>query len=208
MSMSHPAAHPAVRLAGSCGMASGVLLLGTPALSAPEGITTTLWLLGWVLLLGFFAGIATLTRSTDDPTAWLAPVISAAAAVLVSVHLINVAIEYTANHLEKSSPAHEPLHGVGAALFMLGMLPFGLALVASAVVGLVGRVLPRWLAWAGLAVGLIALVNGTMVGSESAWGFLFGVVWMLTGGVVLAVRGPRTAAAHAVDLSESGVVAR
>ena len=87
---------------------------------------------------------------------------------------------------------------------MLGMLPFGLALVASAAVGLAGRVLPRWLAWAGLAVGVIALVNGTMVGSESAWGFLFGVVWMLTGGVVLAVRGPRTAAAHRLRISRIG----
>ena len=195
MSISHTHANPAVRLAGSCGIASGVLLLATPALPAPDRITHTLWLLGWLLLLGFFAGIATLTRGTGDRTAWLSPAITAAAAVLVSIHLINVGIEYTANHLSKASPAHEPLHEVGGALFTLGMLPLGIALVASAAVGLIGRVLPRWLAWVGLLVGLTALINGTMLGSEAAWGFLIGIIWVFTGGIVLALRGTNTMAA-------------
>ena len=128
--MSHTDAHRTVRLAGACGIASGVLLLATPALTAPDSITHTLWLLGWVLLLGFFAGTATLTRDTNARTAWLSPAISAAGAVLVSVHLINVGIEYTANHLSKASPAHEPLHQVGGALFTLGMLQFGVAIVS------------------------------------------------------------------------------
>jgi hypothetical protein len=195
MSISHTHANPAVRLAGSCGIASGVLLLATPALPAPDRITHTLWLLGWLLLLGFFAGIATLTRGTGDRTAWLSPAITAAAAVLVSIHLINVGIEYTANHLSKASPAHEPLHEVGGALFTLGMLPLGIALVASAAVGLVQRGLPRWLAWVGLLVGLTALINGTMLGSEAAWGFLAGIIWVFTSGVVLALRGTSTVAA-------------
>jgi hypothetical protein len=196
MSISHTDAYPAVRLAGVCGIASGVLLLATPALPAPDGITNALWLLGWLLLLlllGFFAGIATLTRTTGDRTSWLSPVISAAAAVLVSVHLINVGIEYTANHL--TSPAHEPpapgwqcpLHARNAAVRV--------AVVASAAVGLAGRVLPRWLAWAGLVVALTALVNGTMLGSEAAWGFLLGIIWVFTGGIVLALRGSTTVTA-------------
>ena len=193
LSSTHP--HPTVRLAGSCGIASGILLLATPALPAPDGVTHTLWFLGWLLLLGFFAGIATLTRGTGDRTAWLSPVITAAAAVLVSIHLINVGIEYTANHLSKASPAHEPLHGVGSALFTLGMLPLGVALVASAAVGLVLRVLPRWLAWAGLTVGLTALVNGTMLGTEAAWGFLTGIIWIFICGAVLTIRATHTAAA-------------
>jgi hypothetical protein len=193
LSSTHP--QPAVRLPGSCGVASGILLLATPALPAPDRITSTLWLLGWVLLLGFFGGIATLSRGTGDGTVWLSPVISAAAAVLVSIHLINVGIEYTANHLSHASPAHEPLHGVGNALFTLGMLPFGVAIVASAAVGLARRVLPRWLAWAGLVVGMTALVNGTMLGTEAAWGFLTGISWVFVCGVVLAIRAAHTVAA-------------
>ncbi len=195
MSISHTDAPRTVRLAGSCGIASGVLLLATPALPAPDSITHTLWLLGWVLLLGFFAGTATLTRGTGPRTAWLSPAISAAGAVLVSVHLINVGIEYTANHLSKASPAHEPLHQVGGALFTLGMLPFGVAIIASAAVGLVARTLPRWLTWIGLIVGLTAVVNGTMLGTESAWGFLLGTLWVLAGGITLAAQGTKTAAA-------------
>jgi hypothetical protein len=54
--------------------------------------------------------------------------------------------------------------------------------------------LPRWLAWIGLLVGLIALINETMLGSEAAWGFLTGIIWMFTGGIVLALRGTNTLA--------------
>jgi hypothetical protein len=60
---------------------------------------------------------------------------------------------------------------------------------------LAGRVLPRWLAWAGLVVALTALVNGTMLGSEAAWGFLLGIIWVFTGGIVLALRGSTTVTA-------------
>jgi hypothetical protein len=195
MSLSSTPPHLTVRLAGSCGIGSGILLLATPALPAPDRITNTLWLLGWVLLLGLFAGIATLTHSSGDRTAWLSPVITAAAAVVVSIHVVNVGIEYTANHLSKASPAHEPLHEVGSALFTLGMLPLGVAIVTSAAVGLVRRVLPRWLAWIGLVVGLTALVNGTMLGTEAAWGFLTGIIWIFSCGIVLAIRATRTVAA-------------
>jgi hypothetical protein len=83
----------------------------------------------------------------------------------------------------------------GGALFTLGMLPLGVAVVASAAVGFVQRVLPRWLAWVGLIVGLTALANGTMLGSEAAWGFLAGIIWVFTGGIVLALRGTRAVAA-------------
>ena len=86
--MSHTDAPRTVRLAGACGIASGVLLLATPALPASDSVTHTLWLLGWVVLLGFFAGTATLTSGTGPRTAWLSPVISAAGAVLVSVCLL------------------------------------------------------------------------------------------------------------------------
>ena len=75
------------------------------------------------------------------------------------------------------------------------MLPLGVALVASAAVGLVLRVLPRWLAWAGLTVGLTALVNGTMLGTEAAWGFLTGIIWIFICGAVLTIRATHTAAA-------------
>ncbi len=79
---------------------------------------------------------------------------------------------------------------------MLGMLPFGVAIVASAAVGLVGRTLPRWLTWIGLLVGLTAVVNGTMLGSESAWRFLLGTLWVLAGGITLAAQGTKAAVAR------------
>jgi hypothetical protein len=38
-------------------------------------------------------------------------------------------------------------------------------------------------------------VNGTMLGTESAWGFLLGTVWALAGGITLAAQGTKTAVA-------------
>jgi hypothetical protein len=92
--------------------------------------------------------------------------------------------------MSPSSPVHEPLHDIGGALFTVAMLPFGMALVAAAVAGLVGRALPRWLSGPALVIGLVALANGTVLGSEMAWGFLLSTVWVLATGITLAVRRP------------------
>jgi hypothetical protein len=193
MSTPRAGSRPTVRVAGACGIASAVLVLGAPGVAA-EDIALPLWILGWVLVLPFLAGVADLARGGGGRTAWIAPAIPAAGAVLVALHLVTVGIEHTANGLSKSSAAHEPLHEVGAALFSLGMLPFGVALVAAAVAGLAGRALPRWLAGAALAVGLFSVVNGTFVGTESAWGFLLCTVWVFAAGVTLTVRGAAVAA--------------
>jgi hypothetical protein len=157
---------------------------------AAEDIALPLWMLGWLLLLPFLAAVAGLARDAGGRAAWVAPAIPAAGAVLVALHLVTVGIEHTANGLSKSSAAHEPLHEVGSALFSLGMLPFGVALIAAAVAG---RALPRWLAGAALVVGLISVVNGTLIGTESAWGFLLSTVWVFAAGVTLAVRGATVA---------------
>jgi hypothetical protein len=190
--MSTPRAgiRPTFRIAGACGVASAVLILASPALGAAS-IARTAWMSGWLLLLPFFAGVAVLVRDAGGRAAWLSPVITAAGAVLIAVHLVTMGIEHTANSLSTSSPAHEPLHEVGGALFSLGMLPFGAVLVAAAVAGLTGRALPRWLAIAGLVIGLVALVNGTMIGSESAWGFLLSTLWVFAAGITLVVRRDR-----------------
>ena len=59
---------------------------------------------------------------------------------------------------------------------------------AISAVGLGGRILPRWLTWVGLLAGFTALVDGTMLGSETAWGFLLGIIWVFADGMVLALR--------------------
>jgi hypothetical protein len=96
------------------------------------------------------------------------------------------------------------LHKVGsAALFTLGMLPLGRPWSPPQRSGWSAGCCPRWLAWIGLLVGLIALINGTMLGSEAAWGFLTGIIWMFTGGIVLALRGTNTLAAPQLDTTAS-----
>jgi hypothetical protein len=191
MSTPDPERRTGLRLAGGCGVLSAGLILAGPSL--PEPVAVAAWILGFLLVLPFLAGVAASVR-TGSRASWLAPVIPAAGAVLVAVQLIQFGVEYAANNLSTSSPAHEPLHDVGGALFIVAMLPFGTALVAIAIIGLADRALPRWLAGAALVIGLVALVNGTMIGSEMAWGFLLSTVWLLAAGVTLAVRGTRVAA--------------
>ena len=188
MSTPRAGSRPTVRVAGACGIASAVLVLVAPGV-APESIALPLWLLGWLLVLPFLVAVAGLARDAAGRAAWVAPAIPAAGAVLVALHLVTVGIEHTANGLSKSSPVHEPLHEVGGALFTVAMLPFGTALVAIAVIGLIDRVLPRWLAAAALGIGLVAVVNGTMLGTEMAWGFLLSTLWVFVAGTTLAVRG-------------------
>jgi hypothetical protein len=190
MSTPRTGRRPTFRIAGACGIASAVFILSAPALGAAS-IASTVWVVGWLLLLPFLAGVAGLLRDAGGRAAWVSPVITAAGAVLVAVHLATAGIEHTANNLSTSSPAHEPLHEVGGALFIIGMLPFGVALVAAGVAGLTGQALPRWLAGAALVIGLVALVNGTMLGTESAWGFLLSTVWVFAAGVALALRRAR-----------------
>jgi hypothetical protein len=191
MSTPDPERRTGLRLAGGCGVLSAGLILAGPSL--PEPVAVAAWILGFLLVLPFLAGVAASVR-TGGRASWLAPVIPAAGAVLVAVQLVQFGVEYAANNLSTSSPAHDPLHDVGGALFIVAMLPFGTALVAIAIIGLADRALPRWLAGAALVIGLVALVNGTMIGSEMAWGFLLSTVWLLAAGVTLAVRGTRVAA--------------
>ena len=61
--------------------------------------------------------------------------------------------------------------------------------------------LPRWLAFAGIVVGVLTIAAGT-AGIVDPAGyvpipFLLGLVWVLATSVVLAVRGPRSAATTA-----------
>ena len=188
MSTSRDGIRPAARIIGVCGIASAVLVLAAPGVGSQD-VAGTIWVLGWLLLLPFLAGVADLARQAGGRAAWIAPAIPAAGAVLVALHLVTTGVEHTANGLSKSSAAHEPLHEVGAALFGLGMLPFGMALVAAAVAGLAGRALPRWLAAAALVIGLVAVVNGTLLGTEMAWGFLLSTLWVFVAGVTFVVRG-------------------
>jgi hypothetical protein len=192
MTTADPEGRTGLRLAGSCGVLSAGLILAGPSL--PQPVAVAAWILGFLLMLPFLAGVAAAVHGSGSRASWVAPVIPVSGAVLVAVHLVQLGIEYAANNLSTSSPAHDPLHDVGGALFMVAMLPFGTALLAIAIVGLANRALPRWLAGAALVIGVVALVNGAMLSSEMAWGFLLSTVWVFVAGVTLAVRGSRVVA--------------
>ena len=133
--MSHTADAPTVRLAGSCGIASGFCCSRPRPCPHPTASPHPL-----AARLGAAARLLRRDRHLVGgrrPHGVAVAGHPAAGAVLVSVHLINVGIEYTANHLSRPHPHTNPCTK-SAVPFTLGMLPFGVAIVASAAAGLVG----------------------------------------------------------------------
>jgi hypothetical protein len=95
-------------------------------------------------------------------------------------------------------------YGLNGVLHLLGDLQMGLIAVvvgAFAIAALRGRLLPRWLAWAGVAITGAAVLGtaGVTLGWDPLYGFWFGgqygwVLWYPAAGIALALRGRRRAA--------------
>ena len=89
-------------------------------------------------------------------------------------------------------------YGLNGVLHLVGDLQMGLIAVvvgAFAIAALRGRILPRWLAWIGVAITVSAIVGtaGVTLGSDPLYGFWFGgqygwVLWYPAAGIALGLR--------------------
>lgn len=82
---------------------------------------------------------------------------------------------------------------IGTGFFVLGELFLGVFLFAAAAVSMRVPVLPKWLAWIGVVIGVVALIP------PIGWAaVIFGLpVWLVVAGIILTARGSaptRTAA--------------
>ena len=77
---------------------------------------------------------------------------------------------------------------VGTGFFVLGELLLALFLFATAAVTMRVGVLPKWLAWIGVVMGIVALVP------PIGWAaIIFALpVWLLLAGIILTVRASKT----------------
>lgn len=98
------------------------------------------------------------------------------------------------------------------AAFVVSGLMFGLFCTAAARSAISHRVLPRWLGWAGLVIGLLTVAAGTIgivqVPSFNPLPFVAGLVWTFVVSILLTVRVRRPATEPATPVlspSRAGV---
>jgi hypothetical protein len=183
------------RIVGACGILAGALIVAAPMVESPIG--TAGWIAGIALLLPFLSGLAAVLAADAGSTRWLAPVMSAGAAIAVALHLVTLGVAHVAGSVSKDSAVHEPLHAVESALFGISLLPLGLAVAAAAIAMIRHGRLPRWLGYPTGVVSIALFANGGQVGTEEVPGLLLFMLWTLVIAVILVVR--RRAAAPVTE---------
>ena len=183
-------------LAGQSGATDGPDLLEdlSTELSAVNSTGLALEMFGWAALMMFLGYLYRVLRNAEGPDGWLAPVAFGSGVLMVSIKLGSVApwvaAWYRRDDLTVESA--QTLNDLTTALFIVSGWVTGLLVASAAGSALVSRVLPRWLAWSGLVIGVATLVAGTMglldPRSYSPLPFVAGLFWLLATSVILTIR--------------------
>jgi len=155
-------------------------------------------LLGLCLLVVFVAKAYRVLRDAEGPGGWLAGLALAGGLVTVAVKLGSGA-PYLVGVLVKDLPPEHALlmQRVNEAGFLLTAMTSGLLVLGLAGSAFRSRLLPRWVAGLGLALGALAVLGSlapsSLDGGPGVAGFLLGLLWLLAVSVVLATRRARRA---------------
>lgn len=167
---------------------------GTPLL----GIGLELF--GFALLAVFLGRLHAVLRDAEGPGGWWSGVALAAGITTLSVKLATVApgiVGIAAVETLDEGQA-QLLQQVGDAGFLLSAMTSGVLVLAVAASTVQTRLLPRPMGWFGLVVGLLAVLGSlrptSLDGGPGVLGFVLGLLWLGAVSVLLAVRGPQTAA--------------
>jgi hypothetical protein len=136
-----------------------------------------------MLFFVFFAGVlrATLRRTEPDPATL--STIAFGGGILVAVGgLIFAALSFTLGDLaDKLDPsAMQALNALSGDFFFPLAVGTAIFLIASGIATVRGGLLPNWLGWAGIVIGVLAV---TPVGF---FAFLASLVWVLVTAIILA----------------------
>jgi hypothetical protein len=146
-----------------------------------------------VLFLFFLGGLRAFLARAEGQEPRLAPVVLAAGAVFTALGLLQAAtltalVTLRGNELgvqaQGSGWAARALFYLEGAIGNMALFPFAAFLAAAAIVLVRTRVLPGWLGWVGVAVGLVVglLAAGSIVGLDIEPAdqaiFVLGLVWV------------------------------
>ena len=130
------------------GAISGVLFVVLLLVSGDGDGTAliVLHLTAFLLFLPFVACLCGVLREAEGGTGWVSGLAFAAAVLGIGVKYGSIAVVIAARDLEEGTPVERAFADVGAAAYMISLLPLALSLGAVAVVALRSHALPRWLA--------------------------------------------------------------
>lgn len=172
-------------------------------------------LLGWVMLVMFLGYLYRVLQRAEGPDGWLAPVAFGSGLIMVSLKLGSVAPLTAAwsRRDDLTVTTASSLRDLAEALFVVSGWATGLLVASAAGSALVSGVLPRWLSWFGMVVGVATLVAGTAGVMDPRdympLPFLAGLLWILITSVVLTVRALRLQRHELPDRTvPTGVAAR
>jgi hypothetical protein len=162
-------------------------------LSPVQTFGLTLEILGFALFLVFLGALYRVLRRTGGGD-WLAVTALGGGLVTIAVKVASVGPAMTARmRADDLSPElARVLEDINGAGFVISGYTLGIFLSAAALATLVTRLVPRWLAAAGVVIGVLTIAAGT-AGILDPVGyvpipFLLGLLWILVVSVVLAVR--------------------
>jgi predicted nucleic acid-binding protein len=172
-------------------------------LSPVQVFGLTLEILGFALFVVFLGALYRALRRAggSDGDSWLAVAALGGGLISIAVKVASIGPGMTARmRADDLSPElARTLEDLGGASFVISGYTLGIFLAAAALATLVTRIVPRWLASAGVVVGVLTLAAGTAGILDPAGyvpiPFLLGLLWILVVSVVLAVRPPSTGAA-------------
>ena len=160
-----------------------------------HSVGLTLEVLGFTAFLVFLGYLYRVLRCAEGPDGWLASTALGAGLVTVAIKLGSIAPVMAADlrSQELTPDLVRTLMDLGGAAFVVSGYSSGIFVAAAAAATLTGRVLPRWLALAGVAVGVLTVAAGAAGVLDPAsyvpLPFLFGLLWLLVTSAVLTVRG-------------------
>jgi hypothetical protein len=164
-----------------------------------------IWVLGGLAFLGFLSGLRSVLRGAEGDPGTLSSVVFGAGVVFTAVWSVSAAtLASVAYAVEFSgAPVSNPdivrvLPPLGSLLLLLGG-GFAGILVTLATSALIFRtgVLPRWLAWLGIPVAILVVVDVTYMN------ILPFVGWVLVASIALFMRQRETASAAAPRKSDA-----
>jgi hypothetical protein len=167
-------------------------------LSPVQVFGLTLEILGFAFFLVFLGALYRTLRRAETADGWLAAAALGAGVTTVAVKVASIG-PGMAGRLRADDLSPElarTLEDIGGASFVISGYTSGIFVGAAALATLVTRLVPRWLAAAGVVVGVLTIAAGTAGILDPAGyvpiPFLLGLVWIIAVSVVLAVRARST----------------
>lgn len=167
-------------------------------LSPVQTFGLTLEILGFALFVVFLGALYRTTRRAETRDSWLAVTALGAGLLTVAVKVASIGPAMAARmRADDLSPElARTLEDINGAGFVVSGYTLGIFVAAAALATLVTRLIPRWLASAGVVVGVLTIAAGTAGILDPAGyvpiPFLLGLVWILAVSVLLAVRARST----------------